>query len=52
MIKAFWRGYEIYDIEFHQGWCEILFVMNDFESPITGTGRYRVRTEDIVLEEV
>ena len=52
MIKAYWNGHEIYDIEFHHGWCEILFKMNDFESPITGTGRYRVRTEDIELREV
>lgn len=53
MIKAFWKGYEIYEIDYkHNGWCEILFKMNDFESPITGTGRYRVLVEDIVLEVV
>lgn len=52
MIKAYWNGYEIFDIEFRQDWCEIAFWMNDFESPITGTGRYRVRTEDIELKEV
>lgn len=51
MVKATWRGHEIYDIEFHQGWCDILFKMSDFESPITGTGRYRVLPEDIILEE-
>ena len=50
--KAYWNGYEIYDIEYHEGWCEILFLMNGFESPITGTGRYRVRPEDIVIETV
>ena len=50
MPKAYWRGYEIYDIEFHQDWCEILFWMDDFASPLTGTGRKRVRPEDIVIE--
>ena len=52
-IKAFWKGYEIFEIDYkdHSGWCEILFKMNNFESPITGTRRYRVRMEDIVLEE-
>ena len=52
MVKAFWKGHEIYDIEYRAGWCEILFKMNDFESPITGTGRYRVLPEDIELKEV
>lgn len=51
MVKAYWNGYEIYDLDYHEGWVEILFWMNDFESPITGTGRWRVRPEDIVLEE-
>lgn len=50
MIKAFWNGYEIYDIDFHHGWCEILFCKNN--SPITGTGRYRVRIDEIELKEV
>ena len=48
--KAYWSGYEIYDIEFHQDWCEILFWMDDFASPLTGTGCKRVRPEDIVIE--
>ena len=50
MPKAYWNGYEIYDIEYHEGWCVILFWMNNYESPITGTGRYRVRPEDIGVE--
>ena len=48
--KAYWSGYEIYDIEFHEDWCEILFWMDDFASPLTGTGCKRVRPEDIVIE--
>jgi len=52
MIKAFWNGHEIYDINYENGWCEILFKTNNYESPITGTGRYRVSMEDIVLMEV
>lgn len=48
--KAYWSGYEIFEIDYHEGWCEILFGMPDFESPITGTGRYRVRPDDIVIE--
>lgn len=51
MPKAYWNGYEIFDLDYHEGWVEILFWMNDFESPITGTGRWRVRPEDIVIEE-
>ena len=51
MVKAFWRDYEIFDIDYRNGWCEILFWMNGYESPITGTGRRRVLPEDIVLEE-
>lgn len=51
MPKAYWNGYEIFDIEFHQDWCEIAFRMSGFESPLTGTGRKRVRPEDIVIEE-
>lgn len=49
--KAFWNGYEIYELEYHDGWSDILFWMNSFESPITGTGRYRVWNEDIVIME-
>lgn len=48
--KAYWNGYEIYEIDYHQDWCLILFWMNDFESPITGTGAWRVRPEDVVIE--
>ena len=48
--KAYWSGYEIYDIEFHEDWCEILFWMDDYASPLTGTGCKRVRPEDIVIE--
>ena len=51
MIKAYWKGHEIYDIEFHNDWCEILFKMSSFESPITETGRCRVLMEDIILVE-
>lgn len=51
MVKATWHGFEILDIDFHAGWCEIIFKMSDFESPLTGTGRHRVLMEDIVLEE-
>lgn len=50
MPKAYWNGYEIFDIEYRYGWCEILFKMNSYESPITGTGRARVFPEDIVIE--
>lgn len=50
MPKAYWKGYEIFEIEYRQGWCEIAFHMSDYESPITGTGRYRVRPEDIIVE--
>ena len=51
-VKAFWRGYEIYEIDFrdHSGWRDICFWMSDYESPITGTGRCLVRMEEIVLE--
>lgn len=51
--KAYWHGYEIYEIDYHShsGWCEILFCMNDFESPLTGTGRYRVLMDDIEIQE-
>lgn len=49
-VKAYWNGYEIYDLEFCAGWVEINFWMSDYESPITGTGRRRVRMEDIILE--
>ena len=51
--KAYWHGYEIYEIDYHShsGWCEILFVMNGYASPITGTGRYRVLMEDIEIRE-
>ena len=51
--KAYWNGYEIYEIDYkdHSGWCEVLFWMNGYESPITGTGRARVLMEDVVIEE-
>ena len=52
MTKAFWKGREITDIDYHNGWCEIIFKMSDFESPITGTGRYRVAMEDIEIRRV
>lgn len=54
MTKAFWKDKEIYEIDYHNhdGWCEILFKTNGFESPFTGTGRYRVRLEDIEIREV
>ena len=51
MVKAFYKGYEVFDLEFCAGWVEIAVKKNDFESPITGTACYRVRMEDIVLEE-
>ena len=52
MTKAFWRGKEIFEIDYHShsGWCEIIFW--DDNSPITGTGRYRVPMEDIEIREV
>lgn len=50
MFRAFWHGYEIYDIEYRAGWCEILF--RNAASPITGTGRCRVLMEDIELRKV
>ena len=54
MFKAFWKGWEIFEIDYHSrsGWCEIIFKMSDFESPITGTGRYRVLMDDIEIREV
>lgn len=52
-VKAYYRGYEIFWVEYDDaGWCEILFYMPPFESPITGTGRYRVWPEDIELKVV
>ena len=51
MVKAFWHGHEITEIDFYHGWCDIVFKMDDFRSPLTGTGRYRVCPEDIVLKE-
>ena len=50
MAKAFWKGKEIFEIDYHSGWCEIVFW--DDNSPITGTGRYRVLMEDIEIREV
>ena len=51
MAKAFWRGKEIFEFDYHSqsGWCEIVFW--DDHSPITGTGRYRVPMEDIEIRE-
>ena len=52
MIKAFWKGYEIFWVEYtDSGACDILFKMPEFESPITGTGRHLVRMEEIELRE-
>ena len=52
-VNAYYRGYEIFWVEYDDaGWCEILFYMPPFESPITGTGRYRVWPEDIELKVV
>ncbi len=52
MSKASWRGYEIYEVvETCAGWAQILFKMNGFESPITGTGRRWVPMNEIVVEE-
>lgn len=51
MPKAYWKGYEIFDLEYHAGWVEIAIRMNDYESPLTGTGRVRVRMEDIEIRE-
>lgn len=48
-VKAYWRGFEIFDIDFHYGWCDIVFWMDHYKSPLTGTGRFRVRPEDIEL---
>ena len=50
MPKAYWNGHEIYDLEFRAGWVEVAFRMNDFESPLTGTGACYVQTDEIVLE--
>lgn len=52
MVKAYFRDWEIYAMEIYDGWCDVCFYMSDYESPITGTGRYRVRFEDIILKEV
>ena len=49
MVKATWHGHEIYDLEFRAGWVEVAFWMDDFESPLTGTGMRRVRMEDIEI---
>ena len=48
MVKAFYKGYEIKEIDYkdHTGWVEINFGTNDF------TGKCRVLTEDIELREV
>ena len=53
MPKAYWRGHEIVEIDYknHSGWCEVIFKMDDFRSPITGTGRYRVLMDDIEIRE-
>ena len=52
MFKAYWNGYEVIDIDFYHGWCEIRFWMGEYKSPLTGTGRYRVRPEDIEIKAV
>jgi hypothetical protein len=52
MPKAYWNGHEIYDLEFRAGWVEVAFWMDDFESPLTGTGTRRVRMEDIEIRNV
>ena len=53
MLKAYWQGYEIIEIDYksHSGWCDIVFMMDDYSSPITGTGRRYVRMDEIVIEE-
>jgi len=51
MVKAFWNGYEIIEIEYHTDCVDIVFQMDYYHSPLTGTGRRLVRMEDIVLEE-
>ena len=49
--KAYWRGYEIFEMEYHNGWSDIIFWVNSYESPITGTGRRRVWNDEIEIRE-
>ena len=51
--KAYFQGWEIFEIDYHShtGWCEIIFKMDDYHSPWTGTGRRRVALEDIEIRE-
>jgi len=51
MPKAYWKGFEIYQVEYKkpEGWCTISFKMGDYLSPITGTGCQRVWPEDIEI---
>lgn len=51
MPKAYWRGHKILEIDYKAGLCEIIFEMDAYRSPITGTGRYRVTPENIEIRE-
>ena len=53
MVKAFYKNQEILEIDYksHSGWCEIIFKMDGYHSPITETGRYRVLLDDIEIRE-
>lgn len=51
MNRAYWRGYKIIEIAFRQNCADIVFLMSDWESPITGTGRQLVALDEIVIEE-
>ena len=51
MAKATWRGHEIYMIgDFRNGWAKILFTMDWYHSPLTGTGAAWVPLSEIVVE--
>ena len=51
MIKAYWRGRQIFDIDvYSNGWAKIAFW--DRDSCMTGTGACWVDMDDITIEEV
>lgn len=52
ITKAYWRGFEIIDLDIHEGWCDIIFKMSDYQSPLTGTGRFRARWDEIEVKAV
>ena len=52
MPKATWKGHPVYEIgETCGGWVKIAFKMNDYTSPITGTGACWVPMDEVILEE-